>query len=223
MKNILFAIAIFCFAQFSYATEIFDAEIFVSNYNEDPISNYEVQFFDLNGNFLKKGNTDEHGKFLLQMSPGEYHLKLLSGETIKKEADIEIPELVGRKIYHRVRIHVLYEERTVFEIEDLHFEYNSSKILEGAYPILDRLFNYLDGEQGAKYEISGHTDSDGSESDNMRLSKDRAEAVMNYLIEKGISSDRLTAKGYGESIPISDNDTEEGRAENRRTEVKLLE
>jgi len=76
---------------------------------------------------------------------------------------------------------------------------------------------------GAKYEISGHTDSDGSVSDNMKLSKDRAVAVMNYLIEKGISSDRLIAKGYGESIPISDNETEEGRADNRRTEVKLLE
>ena len=222
MKKIFFAGLIAICAQFTYSIETFNAEIFVSNYNDDPISNYEVHFFDLKGIFLKKGNTDDQGKFLIEMNPGNYHLKLMSGEIIKKEADIKIPELTGRKIYHRVRIHVLYEERTVFEIEDLYFEYNSSSILKGSYPILDRLYNYLDGQKDAKYEIAGHTDSDGTETDNLTLSNSRAVAVMNYLIEKGISSDRLMAKGYGESAPVSDNDTDEGRAKNRRTEVIKL-
>ena len=73
-----------------------------------------------------------------------------------------------------------------------------------------------------KIEISGHTDNIGSNEYNKKLSKDRAKAVVDYLIVQGIDEGRLTYAGYGESQPISDNDTEVGRQENRRTEFKVL-
>ena len=76
---------------------------------------------------------------------------------------------------------------------------------------------------GLVIEIGGHTDHNGSENYNLILSGKRADTVVKYLIGKGVSSTRLISKGYGFSIPIDDNSTEKGRAQNRRTEFKILE
>ena len=73
-----------------------------------------------------------------------------------------------------------------------------------------------------RIEIEGHTDNQGTDEYNLELSMKRAQAVYNYLLEHGISADRLTYKGYGESKPVSPNDTEEGRALNRRTEIRIM-
>ncbi len=70
-------------------------------------------------------------------------------------------------------------------------------------------------------EISGHTDNVGDEEYNQELSLKRANAVVNYLVKNGISSDRFKTKGYGFSMPIADNDTESGRQQNRRSEIKI--
>jgi len=74
-----------------------------------------------------------------------------------------------------------------------------------------------------KIEISGHTDNVGKESFNELLSQRRADAVVEYLVMKGIDKIRLTAKGYGKLDPVQSNDTEKGRASNRRTEFKITE
>ena len=76
---------------------------------------------------------------------------------------------------------------------------------------------------GLKIEISGHTDNIGTESFNELLSQRRADAVVNYLVGKGVDKNRLVAKGYGQSIPVESNDTDEGRAANRRTEFEIIE
>ena len=73
-----------------------------------------------------------------------------------------------------------------------------------------------------KIEISGHTDNVGKPSDNLLLSNNRAKAVVSYLAGKNIAPQRLTASGYGETKPIADNKSEEGRAMNRRTEMKVV-
>lgn len=73
-----------------------------------------------------------------------------------------------------------------------------------------------------KIEISGHSDNTGTDELNDRLSQQRAEAVRNYLIGKGIAAETMTAKGYGKRKPIADNDTEEGRKKNRRVEIKFI-
>jgi outer membrane protein OmpA-like peptidoglycan-associated protein len=74
----------------------------------------------------------------------------------------------------------------------------------------------------AKFSVEGHTDSDGSDKFNQKLSEDRATAVVNYLVKNGVESSRLTSVGYGESKPIDTNKTKAGKANNRRTEVKLV-
>ncbi len=73
-----------------------------------------------------------------------------------------------------------------------------------------------------KVEISGHTDSKGSDDYNRDLSQGRAQEVVNYIISQGIEESRMNAKGYGEEKPVATNDTDEGRAENRRVEFTVL-
>ena len=88
---------------------------------------------------------------------------------------------------------------------------------------LDRLVILLKANPEKKIEIGGHTDNVGSDEANITLSNNRAQSVVDYLVKKGIAATRLTAKGYGESVPIATNDTDSGRATNRRTEFKVIE
>lgn len=88
---------------------------------------------------------------------------------------------------------------------------------------LQKLITFLTQNESLKVEISGHTDNVGTEKYNKDLSEKRALSVYNYLISGGVSSNRLTYKGYGESEPIATNENENGRAQNRRTEMKILE
>lgn len=104
------------------------------------------------------------------------------------------------------------------------------KFAEGASTIapesqgrLDRLVAIVQRCLTASIEIGGHTDADGSEAGNLALSQARAEAVVDYLVQAGVARDRLTAVGYGETLPVATNDTEEGRASNRRMEFTLTE
>ena len=70
-----------------------------------------------------------------------------------------------------------------------------------------------------KIEVGGHTDNVGSADANLKLSRERAQAVMAALAERGVAAGRLTAKGYGQTVPVADNRTEDGRAKNRRVEL----
>jgi outer membrane protein OmpA-like peptidoglycan-associated protein len=87
---------------------------------------------------------------------------------------------------------------------------------------LDKLVAFLTKNPNLKIELGGHTDNVGDKKMNQVLSDNRAKAVYSYLVQKGISKERLTTKGYGDTLPIATNDTEEGRAENRRTEFKVI-
>jgi outer membrane protein OmpA-like peptidoglycan-associated protein len=88
---------------------------------------------------------------------------------------------------------------------------------------LDRLVILLKNNPEKKIEIGGHTDNVGSDEANLTLSNNRAQSVVDYLVKKGIAVNRLTAKGYGESVPIATNDTDAGRSKNRRTEFRVIE
>ncbi len=87
---------------------------------------------------------------------------------------------------------------------------------------LDKLIAFLKSNPNLKIELSGHTDNVGDKKSNQLLSENRAKAVYNYLTQNGVPTDRLTTKGYGDTQPIASNDTDEGRAENRRTEFKVM-
>ncbi|MBF9030692.1 OmpA family protein [Rhodobacterales bacterium HKCCE3408] len=103
------------------------------------------------------------------------------------------------------------------------FDPGSVEINEEAGAVLDRIAEVLPDCRHAAMEIGGHTDSQGRESMNLRLSQSRADAVLNGLMARNILIGNLTARGYGESQPIADNDTEDGRETNRRIEFRLID
>ncbi|MGH2665472.1 OmpA family protein [Flavobacterium sp.] len=101
--------------------------------------------------------------------------------------------------------------------------FNSAKATfqQQTYPVLQSIVAILKEYPSSNFSIEGHTDSDGKDAANQKLSEDRAAAVKNYLIENGIDSARLSSAGFGESKPIASNKTKAGKAQNRRVEVKL--
>ncbi len=102
------------------------------------------------------------------------------------------------------------------------FNSGKSTFQQQTFAVLEAITAILQEYPNSKFSIEGHTDSDGAEAANLKLSDDRAAAVKNYLIEKGIDSSRLTSQGFGESTPIDSNKTAKGKANNRRVEVKLV-
>ncbi len=106
-------------------------------------------------------------------------------------------------------------------LKNVFFEFDSDSLQNESVIELNKVVEFLDANPEIKVEISGHTDSIGSATYNQDLSERRAGSVVKYLQSQGISHDRLTFKGYGATQPIAPNDTEEGRALNRRTELKI--
>ncbi|MEM7040307.1 MAG: OmpA family protein, partial [Bacteroidota bacterium] len=94
-------------------------------------------------------------------------------------------------------------------------------ISPASYAVIDELVDLLNDKKTVEIELAGHTDSDGTAAHNLQLSKDRAAAVRAYLLKKGIASGRVTSTGYGETRPVADNATPSGKAQNRRTEVRV--
>lgn len=114
------------------------------------------------------------------------------------------------------------EVGSTFILRNIFFDFNKSSLHPESYMELDNLVDYLNKNISLHIEIGGHTDNQGSDEYNNNLSLERAKSVYNHLIEKGISPSRLSYKGYGKGNPIAPNDTEEGRAINRRTEFKIM-
>ncbi|OQX08324.1 MAG: hypothetical protein BWK73_25720 [Thiothrix lacustris] len=102
------------------------------------------------------------------------------------------------------------------------FEKGSAVLAATSFPILDEAAATLKKYPDLKIEVGGHTDSSGDKVANEKLSQSRAEAVMRYLVEKGAKAELLSAKGYGPNAPIADNATPDGKAQNRRVELKIL-
>jgi outer membrane protein OmpA-like peptidoglycan-associated protein len=104
-----------------------------------------------------------------------------------------------------------------YRINDIYFGFNSFELQKESKAVLDQLIEFLIENDNISIQIQGHTDNIGNDASNLKLSESRAEAVYRYLIAEGINENRLTYKGFGKSEPVASNDSEEGRAKNRRT------
>jgi OOP family OmpA-OmpF porin len=107
-------------------------------------------------------------------------------------------------------------------LQAVNFQFNSDQLTDAAKQTLDSVAAGLAGQPSLQVEIDGHTDSKGTAAYNQKLSARRAESVRHYLISKGASSQMLTAHGFGSSKPVASNDTDDGRAQNRRVEFVVL-
>ncbi|OGQ96902.1 MAG: hypothetical protein A2521_04735 [Deltaproteobacteria bacterium RIFOXYD12_FULL_57_12] len=105
---------------------------------------------------------------------------------------------------------------------DVTFDTNSAVVRPGLYSEIDRVANVLNQYPDNLIRVEGHTDSKGSETYNMDLSNQRASAVRDLLVQRGVGGNRIEVVGYGETLPVATNDTEAGRQKNRRVELKIV-
>jgi outer membrane protein OmpA-like peptidoglycan-associated protein len=117
----------------------------------------------------------------------------------------------------------IINEKLPIPLENVFFEFNEYKLKPESYSELNRLVKFIQKNAGMKVEIAGHTDNVGTTEYNKKLSQQRANAVVEYLLSNGIDKSSLIAVGYGETKPVATNDTDEGKAKNRRVEFRVLE
>jgi outer membrane protein OmpA-like peptidoglycan-associated protein len=107
-------------------------------------------------------------------------------------------------------------------LENIYFETGKSVLRPESFDELDQVLRFLENNPEMKLEISGHTDNTGSLRINQKLSRDRAKAVVDYLVAGGVPVEMLVYEGYADTQPVAPNDTPEGREKNRRVEFKVL-
>jgi OOP family OmpA-OmpF porin len=111
-------------------------------------------------------------------------------------------------------------ERTII-LDNVLFDFDKTAVKPDGAKILDRLIVFLKENSDKRVDLEGHTDSVGTDQYNQNLSERRAASVKDYLTTRGVAASRITTKGFGESKPIADNKTADGRAKNRRVEIKV--
>nr|MBA3821105.1 OmpA family protein [Deltaproteobacteria bacterium] len=105
--------------------------------------------------------------------------------------------------------------------QTVYFDTNRATIKRVSFPLLDEVAEALKDNPTIKVDVEGHTDSQGNDKANLRLSQKRAESVKQYLVGRGVATDRMVPRGYGENVPLADNRTAGGRAQNRRVEFVI--
>ncbi|MCX6325283.1 MAG: OmpA family protein [Bacteroidia bacterium] len=136
---------------------------------------------------------------------------------------IDVPDAWPKDVYNLDLELIKVKVGKKVVLNNILFETGKSLLTSGSYAELDRLLNIMKDNSQMKIEISGHTDKTGSEPINIKLSENRAKAVLEYLVQKDVDRSRMESKGFGSSQPIADNATLQGRAKNRRVEFKILE
>lgn len=116
-----------------------------------------------------------------------------------------------------------YETGSTIVLKNVYFDFNKSILLQQSFNELEKVVEMMNSHPQMKIAILGHTDNQGSDSYNQRLSENRAKAVVDYLESRGIPAKRMRYKGYGKARPIDTNSTESGRANNRRVELQIIE
>ncbi len=171
----------------------------------------------------------DSGEFSSQVPEGTYEVKvsaegyLSKGRRFKIEKDKTVAAEFKLTPAPKIRVVIVQKDKIVVK-KKIHFESGRATIRVDSLSILDGVVDVLvNNMQIKKVRIEGHTDSMGSNSSNMILSQKRADAVRSYLLEQGISPERLESKGYGEEKPIAPNNTRRGRAQNRRVEFIIVQ
>jgi len=172
---------------------------------------------------LHTQSNEKTGKYIVTLPAGHNY-----GLVIQKEGylfyseNFDLPEdLAFKKVKKTVPLSNL-ESGARSVLSNIFFDFNSYSLKPESYSELNRIVEFLKTNPSLKIEISGHTDNIGSREYNLKLSKERARQVVNYLVEHGISPDRLAYRGAGFDEPLFSNDTPEHREKNRRVEFKII-
>lgn len=233
---------------------LFTVSVFGQVYQKLPgdySNGLEVWIVDDEGNIIQKVKSDKDGKFtFVKLSPNDEYLFMLaendgSMNIIVLDENGQVLESAKRLVdgkYRYVRLDadqnvitlineidevIKIAENENFIISKVLYNFGSSDINAAAALELDKLVLILNKNEQIGVELSSHTDSKGTDANNLILSQKRADAAVTYVVAKGILADKIIAKGFGESIPVAPNeingkDNPEGRAKNRRTEFKVI-
>ena len=191
---------------------------------EDPVDAKIVITDNSTGKeYVQLRSNSSSGKFLISLPSGKnYGIAVSSEKYLFHSENFDIPK--GDK-YNLIEkdISLMYIDiGSKIALRNVFFDIGKSLVKEDSFAELDRLVLLMKQFPNLSVELSGHTDNTGSELLNNRLSQRRAEAVVKYLIEKGIDKRKLTAKGYGSANPVDSNKTIDGRMNNRRTEFEII-
>ncbi|MGB0430166.1 MAG: OmpA family protein [Bacteroidia bacterium] len=225
MKKLLYALVLLAIAMSNQAYSQQKAPIMalVTNFKDIPQQGEQILFISQKDGKTYKGISNQNGKFNIELpGPAIYEIKI---QTIGDDQDystIELPKLEEGLQYGRMKLTIKFELPKTFNLDKVLFESGKSTLKASSYAELNELVEIMKLKKNMNIEVAGHTDNVGSDESNLVLSQKRANAVRNYLIKNRIESNRITAIGYGETQPVADNETEEGRKENRRTVVRVL-
>lgn len=172
---------------------------------------------------LSKVQTNETGNYLITLPVGkDYAFNVSRKGYLFFSDNFPLKNNAPDSTYNiDIPLQPLEKNATVI-LRNIFFDVNKYDLQPESFVELDNLVSLLKENPALKISINGHTDNAGTPADNMKLSNNRANEVVRYLVSKGIMASRLSAKGWGETQPIATNNTEEGRAKNRRTEMKVL-
>jgi len=198
----------------------------ITDEDGEPIAGATVR---LAGPELTEVTTDSSGSFRVDVKAGKYGLGATSDNHLAANQTVDVP--AGNSVSIELALEeggnpsmVTVEEDRVKVEEKIHFETGTSTLSRNSNVILDQVASTLKSHpELVKIEIAGHTDDVGSKEDNMELSRERAQAVYDYLTSEGVRSDRLATKGYGPTEPLVPNISDENRSLNRRVEFRIRE
>jgi len=194
--------------------------VIVISKNGTPREGEIISFNSVKTKKIFSCTTNQYGKCSLLLPKGDkYDVRYESfGEQVSyKQIDVPVGESKLTFTYT-----LKYDTPKVYTLKNVFFDTGRSTLRKESSGSLDELVEVLKLKPRLIIEIAGHTDNVGSPESNLVLSKDRANAVRDYLILHGIGEKRITAKGYGDTQPVASNDTDDGRQENRRTEVRII-
>jgi hypothetical protein len=200
-------------------------DVTIADAKSGEMLNHEIIIFRSKINKREyQGLSDSLGKFSIRLPAGDqYEIFILGFNDSTSYNVLDIPALKGNQFFKNpFKVDIQFEAPKSFVLDNCTFESGKATLKPEAYVVLNELVEYLKRKDDERIEIGGHTDNVGKADANMILSTNRANAVKDFLLSKGIAPDRVTAKGYGLTTPVAENDTEEGRQMNRRTEVKIL-
>lgn len=170
---------------------------------------------------------DEYDAWLSEQTP--YYLSSVRGKNSDPYKDQLFDfEIADRKkqfendMYEEMYKDLDEGEERIFKLSNVHFETGTDVLSDMSKYELNNLVDFLNDNPDLRIEIAGHTDNTGDEDANVALSESRAQRAYDFLVEKGVNEEQLKTKGYGSAEPVDTNETSDGRANNRRIEIKFL-
>jgi OmpA-OmpF porin, OOP family len=199
-------------------------DVLVTNMQGKPRKGEMILFRGEKTGRVFSGISPANGKFSMQLPPGDtYVISVKNIADTTKYSKLIVPVLgEGEFFSEPFWINIRYEPARSYKLDHVHFDTDKASLRPDSYTQLKELLEYLQRHEDISIEIGGHTDNAGTDAHNLKLSQDRANTIRTYLLGKGIKAGRINAKGYGASQPVADNATNEGRQQNRRTEVRIL-